>query len=104
MEIVEFVNLRVRAKGKNRPITFSSGETEIKTEKSYLKGKRNVYFEHKGWEMIPIFDRYWLPEKKIIAGPAIIEEAISTTLIPPDSSGVIDEFGNIIIKFETENY
>jgi len=104
METVEFVNLRVRAKGKNRPITFSSGETEIKTEKSYLKGKRNVYFEHKGWEMIPVFDRYWLPEKEIIAGPAIIEEAISTTLIPPDSSGVIDEFGNIIIKFETENY
>jgi hypothetical protein len=35
-----------------------------------------------------------------LVGPCIVEEPISTTLIPVNFSGFIDEFKNIIVKAE----
>ncbi len=103
LEVVEFVNLRVRVKGKNRPISFSSKKAEIKIIDKNWKEKRDVYFENKGWEKTPIFDRGQLLSGDKIIGPCLVEETISTTMIPPESFGIIDEFGNIMIEFESES-
>jgi N-methylhydantoinase A len=62
------------------------------------KGIRQVYFEDAGWQEIPVFERDLLPVGSKILGPCIVEEQISTTLIPEGFAGTIDEYKNIIIE------
>jgi len=45
-----------------------------------------------------VFDRDGLGAGAVIDGPAIIEEWTSTTLILPDQSAKVDDYGNLIIK------
>lgn len=45
----------------------------------------------------PVFDRYALRPGQAIAGPAIIEEMESTTVVGPDSAIRVDNYNNIII-------
>ena len=99
-EVVEFVNLRVRIKGKNRPVSFALEKAELTLMDKDGKGKRDVYFESIGWEKTPVLDRKYLSTGSKITGPCVIEETISTTLVPPDAFGIVDAFGNIIIEFE----
>ena len=47
---------------------------------------------------IPIFERDALDVGSKIPGPCIVEEQISTTLIPEGYCGLIDEYRNIIIE------
>ncbi|MCK5349188.1 MAG: hypothetical protein KAJ25_07345, partial [Desulfobacula sp.] len=61
-------------------------------------------FENNGWEKTLVFDRKLLSAGSKIIGPCLVEETISTTLIGPDSYGIIDEFGNIIIEFEHDSH
>ncbi len=44
-----------------------------------------------------IFDRAKLRAGDVIAGPAIVVEMDSTTLIEPDCIGTVDPVGNILI-------
>ncbi|MDE0374832.1 MAG: hydantoinase/oxoprolinase family protein [bacterium] len=44
------------------------------------------------------FHREYLMPGCAIAGPAIVEEATATTVIPPEGSATIDEYGCLIIK------
>ncbi|MGD9139187.1 MAG: hydantoinase/oxoprolinase family protein [Desulfobacterales bacterium] len=99
-EVVEFVNLRVRAVGKNPTLTLPgikmpAGPIVVKADDT-----RSVYFETGGWQKIPIYQRENLAVGSELNGPCIIEEPISTTLIPVGFSGAIDEFENIIIEAE----
>jgi N-methylhydantoinase A len=50
-----------------------------------------------GYEPIPVFQRKTLPAGFEILGPAIVEQADTTTLIYRDHLARVDEFGNIII-------
>ncbi|MCK5164185.1 MAG: hydantoinase/oxoprolinase family protein [Desulfobacula sp.] len=104
LEVVEFVNLRVRVKGKNRPVSFAPEKTGITLVDNDGKDERDVYFENNGWEKTLVFDRKLLSAGSKIIGPCLVEETISTTLIGPDSYGIIDEFGNIIIEFEHDSH
>ena len=96
--VVEFVNLRVRVTGKNPNLSLPK-EKEIRSAPDLQpKTKRNVYFEGAKWREIPIFERDDLPVGSRIPGPCIVEEQISTTLIPEGFAGTIDEYRNIIIE------
>jgi N-methylhydantoinase A len=96
--VVEFVNLRVRATGRNPSLALPK-ETKPTTPGTLQpKGKRKVYFEEVGWQEIPIFERDALPVGSKILGPCIVEEQISTTLIPEGFAGTIDEYRNILIE------
>lgn len=98
--VVEFVNVRVRVVGKNPTVSLQrQGLTPIVMD-GVWKEMRNVYFEGSGWQEIPIYEREEMQPGTRIRGPAIIEETISTTLIPPRFAGSIDEFRNIIIEPE----
>ena len=49
-----------------------------------LKGRRSAYFPEKGdYVETPIYDRDRLPVGAWLAGPAIVEESESTTVLPP---------------------
>lgn len=96
-EVVEFVNVRVRVIGKNPTLTIKPDSNGAHTPEAAKKGIRDVYFNGIGWQKIPIFERESLHPGALISGPCIVEEAISTTLIPPRFRATLDKFKNIII-------
>ena len=97
-EPVEFVNMQVTARGEiARPnlkeVTRGTGSDGA------IKETRDVYFaESDGLVPTPVFDRYRLGEGDQIAGPAIVEEVDSTTVIHPGTSATIDVVGNLLIR------
>ena len=96
--VVEFVNLRVRATGKNPSLSLPKEAKPVMPGDPQPKGRRKVYFEDVGWQEIPVFERDALPVASKILGPCIVEEQISTTLIPEGFAGTIDEYRNIILE------
>jgi N-methylhydantoinase A/oxoprolinase/acetone carboxylase beta subunit len=64
-----------------------------------LKGRRRAYFpETGGWVDCPIYDRYTLAAGLSIAGPAIVEERESTSVLPPGTVATVDEYANLVVE------
>jgi len=61
------------------------------------KGVRAVDFDTFGIHETPFFDRDKLGAGAVIAGPAIIEEAGTTTVVFPQQSLEVDRYGNLHI-------
>ena len=96
-EVVEFINLRIRVKGKNPALSLPAEKKDVFLLKDGWKNIREVYFDSLGWQKIPVYERGKLITGSKINGPCLIEEKISTTLIPPEFYCVIDKYRNIII-------
>jgi N-methylhydantoinase A len=65
------------------------------------KPDRPVYFpELRDHGPCPIYDRGRLPVGARVAGPAVVEEAESTTVLPPGASAEVDPWANLIVTFE----
>ncbi len=47
-----------------------------------------------------IYDRGRLPVGARLAGPAVVEEAESTTVLPPGAAAEVDAWANLIVSFE----
>ena len=69
------------------------------SEASPLKGRRRAYFpETGGWIDCPIYDRYHLTAGLTIAGPAIVEDRESTSVLPPATLATVDGYTNLIVE------
>ncbi|HVA86511.1 MAG TPA: hypothetical protein VNF73_09380, partial [Candidatus Saccharimonadales bacterium] len=65
---------------------------------------RPVYFaESNGYVDCPIYDRYHLGAECSVAGPAVIEEFDSTTVIQPGYRAIVDRFGNLLQRRSTSH-
>ena len=65
------------------------------------KALRPAYFpECRGFIETPVYDRYALAAGTPIAGPAIVEERESTTVLPPGATATVDDYANLIVEFE----
>jgi N-methylhydantoinase A len=95
-EPVEFVNVRVRAKGKST-IPMLPRYPDAPGLSAAFKGKRTVWFDKGGIE-IPIYERNLLGVGASLTQPCIIEEELSTTLVPSECSCRVDEYRNLIIS------
>jgi N-methylhydantoinase A len=97
-EPVECVSLRLTTVGRiaKPPLrSLAAGEAPGPKE------RRQVYFaEADGFVDCPIYDRYALPAEARIAGPAIVEEFDSTTVLHPGYGIRVDGQGNLIIEKE----
>jgi N-methylhydantoinase A len=94
---VEIVNCRVQAIGvtsKFDPAPHrggaSLGDAQI--------GMRPVFFGKDGWLDTPVYDRSALPVEKVLAGPAVIDEMSSTTIVLPGQQATVNVAGNIIVQ------
>ncbi len=66
---------------------------------SARRGKREVYFAELGRPLVtPSYAREDLRARNRIAGPALIEEHASTTVVLPGDRLQVDEFGNLVIE------
>ena len=62
-------------------------------------GERSVYFdEAEGFVTTPIYRRERLLAGHRIAGPAVIEQMDSTTVILPGQDALVDAHGNLLIR------
>lgn len=65
---------------------------------SYRRGTRKAYFaEAGGYTDCAIIERSALPAGVVVEGPAIIEEAEATTLLPPRSTAAVSARGHLIL-------
>jgi N-methylhydantoinase A len=63
-----------------------------------IKGRREVDFVESGIQQATIYNGDSLEPGMSFAGPAIIEEADTTVVIPPDLPCFMDDFGNYCIQ------
>ena len=98
---VEIVNIRVVGVGripKLTPPVLREGSVEPPQEA--VSATRPVVFEtERGWQRFdtPHYDRTRLLAGNRIAGPALVEQADSTTPIPPRLVASVDRYGNLVI-------
>jgi N-methylhydantoinase A len=95
-EKVEIVNLRVTAIGKTPEIKLKKLEKGSRDPGQAFKEERDVYF--KGFVNVPVYSRELLLAGNILQGPCVVEEKFSTTIIHEGAKGVVDDYGNIVIR------
>ena len=57
-----------------------------------------VYFAGAGWVSCPRVDRAALGMGAVLAGPAIVEQLDSTTVVWPGQRATVDRHGNLIVR------
>ncbi|MBX9975189.1 hydantoinase/oxoprolinase family protein [Cytobacillus firmus] len=98
----EIVNLHLTAFGKVlKPELKKLNSTSSDAQEAY-KETRPVYFEHTGWVETKVYYRSLFGQGMKISGPAIVEEPSASTVIYPDQSLTVDEYGNLIIETGVE--
>ncbi len=102
-EPVEIVNWRIEAYLPSRDLRLPRLSRRVSKLNEALKGRRRVYFpETNTYVDCPIYDRYLLSPGVVLQGPAIVEERESTTVLLPGDVGRVDEYGNLIVTFGSE--
>jgi N-methylhydantoinase A len=66
------------------------------------KGERSVDFDADGAHHCAVYERGLLPPGFATAGPAVVEEPSSTTLVHPGQRLTVDEWGNLRIAVGAE--
>ena len=95
-EPVEVVTWKLAAVGGAPRVTLAKAASTPAA--GGLKGRRRAYFpEAGGWVDCPIYDRYKLAAGLQLAGPAIVEERESTSVLPPNVVATVDEYANLIV-------
>jgi N-methylhydantoinase A len=93
-ETIEIVGLIVTAVGRRKEprVRFRApgGRESMETT-------RRVYFPPSGFQETPILQREGLAEGEVRFGPLIIEEALSTTLVPPRCQLSVHTSGSLSI-------
>lgn len=95
----DIVSLRLTVTGlMKKPSPRSVKEGAAQPEADALVRRKPVYFrEAKGFVDTPVYQRTRLRHGNEIAGPALIEEHASTTVIQPGDRMSVDAFGNLIL-------
>jgi N-methylhydantoinase A len=95
-EPVEFVSLRLAAIGKVEAVQLP--KLSRAGGQATPRDARPVYFPELG-QYVPtqIYARSDLRPGQVLAGPALVEESTSTTVIAPGWTGALDPYGNLLI-------
>ena len=92
----ELVNLRAVAEGKPTVVRALRAEQGDASPAAAEMLSHEIYVDG-GMQKAMLYDRSKLKAGNVIAGPAIVLEMDSTTLVLPDHEGAVDEYGNILI-------
>lgn len=94
---VTITNIRLDAVGVQATPQLTPWTVEGRAEDALL-GYREVNFDAEQPTTIPLHGRNQLGHGVHLTGPCIVEEATSTTVILPDQSVHVDEYGNLLCK------
>ena len=99
---VEVVNLRLLVSVRRRTPAHEKRKFAAGAVKDALCDKRQVWFSETGFVTTPVYDRDKLPLASRIAGPAVIEQMDSTTVVPPGAKVKTDELGYLHIEVQAQ--
>jgi N-methylhydantoinase A len=93
---IEVVGVRVGAIATLDTMRLAPPAPTVRLAVPIAAQERVVYLDrdHRA-ARIPVLQRDVLPPRHAIAGPTIVEQADSTTFVPPGVNGTIDDFGNL---------
>ncbi len=98
-EPAEIVSLRSAVTGQlNKPSFERIPAGGITPPADAARGRRPVYFGGTSFTDTATFDRARLLAGNRIAGPALIEEHASTTVVHPGDVLEVDDYGNLVIE------
>ncbi|MFC7221996.1 hydantoinase/oxoprolinase family protein [Halalkalicoccus sp. GCM10025322] len=92
-ETVELVNLRASAS-----VAREAPAVAYEADGDPLKGEREAYFPDAGHRETAVYDRERLAPGEQIEGPAVLEQAESTAVVPPGWNGRIDRDGTLTCR------
>jgi N-methylhydantoinase A len=96
---VELVNLRVTAIGLLPRLNAKALGARAADPREALSGTRQVYFEEaRGFLETPCYARDRLTPGMTLDGPAIVDQADSTTVVFPNFRARVDSAGNLILE------
>jgi 5-oxoprolinase (ATP-hydrolysing)/N-methylhydantoinase A len=100
------LNWRLRAYGPEAELPLGPGpgasaDGEAPGVTPEARGVRTAYFPETGITEVTVFDRTKLPIGSVVEGPAIVEEAESTTVVNPGDRLTVDALGNLRIRVAT---
>jgi N-methylhydantoinase A len=98
---VEVVNIRVSVTGTAQGSALDPGMAQAAPEVAET-GRRPARFEGAELAAVPVLDRASLAAGQRIVGPAMIEETMSTLLVPPGATATVEASGNIVIDLPEE--
>ncbi len=97
-EPAEAVNYRVRATVRAPKFTMKRAARAAGPASDARIGEREVYFDRaSGMRTTPVYDRALLAPGHEIAGPAVVEQLDSTTVVYPGQSAAVDDYRNLVI-------
>ena len=96
---VEIYQLHLTAIGKTPKPSFNPA-VELNLDPGEPRETRLVFFGELGWLETPVYERESVPAGAMFSGPAIVDQFDSTTMIPPNTTAVIDEWTNILIHLK----
>ncbi|MBW7851322.1 MAG: hydantoinase/oxoprolinase family protein [Rhodospirillales bacterium] len=96
---VEIVNLRVVAMGRIAKPDLQKIDRKTALADA-LKCRRQVWFKDSGFVETDIYQRDLLPQGATFDGPAIVEQADTTIVMPPRTHCRVDDYGNLVINVE----
>jgi N-methylhydantoinase A len=101
-EEVEIVNARLTARGiTTKPPLLRKPRAYRNQPKEAIISRRTVYTDEENATECPIYQRERLMPGDVIQAPAIIEQYDSTTVVFPNWTCEIDEYGNLRLQVQT---
>jgi N-methylhydantoinase A len=95
---LEIATVRVVGRGTIKGVSLLESESGAGEDASgAVTRKEQVYFDG-GWKETPIYERGELRPGNAVAGPAVVVQDDTTTVIEPGYRGTVDSFGNILIE------
>ena len=97
-EPAEAVNYRVRATVRVPKFSMKRHDRAVGPASDAKIGEREVYFARaSGMTQTPVYDRVLLAPGHEVAGPAVVEQLDSTTVVYPGQRAVVDDYRNLVI-------
>jgi len=93
---IEIVNVRLSAVGKRKQMVIPN--LNVSSAEKPMIGKRTVYLERNMSVECAIYQREKMPRGYKVAGPAIIQEYASTTVLFPGDVATVNETGELIVN------
>jgi N-methylhydantoinase A len=95
---LEIATVRVVGRGTIKGVSLLEGEDGTGEDASgAVTRNEQVFFDGGSMETL-IYDRGKLSPGNIVAGPAVVVQDDTTTVIEPGYAGAVDRFGNILIE------
>jgi N-methylhydantoinase A len=93
---IEIVTARLTAR-VGRPMPPPERPAEIAPQ---APSSRRVWFATTGFVETPIYQRHAISSASRIAGPAVIEQMDTTTIVPPGWNATVDRMANLLLSRE----